>query len=98
MEWIFYAALPTLFYMSQKAEFLPSGRTRPKRTGWIPAIFLLEAAAVILTLLAVRVVVANTGSGHPMDVWAVAVWTTLLVGITIRTVVVWRGLRVAGIA
>jgi hypothetical protein len=109
MEWIFYAAPPTLVHMYQHwVQFLPLGPTRlgdasrhaqtraprrqkPGRAGWIPAMFLLEAAAVILTLLTVRYMVAETGDDRPMAVWAAAVWTTLLVGITIRTVFAWRG-------
>jgi hypothetical protein len=68
----------------------------PNRAAWLPAIFFLEAAAVILTLLAIRHLVGDTGDGLPIAVWALDIWTVLLVAATIRTVAVWRGL-LAGI-
>lgn len=70
------------------------GRT-PNRAAWLPAIFFLEAAAVILTLLAIRHLVGDTGDGLPIAVWALDIWTVLLVAATIRTVAVWRRLLAA---
>ena len=64
----------------------------PKRAGWLPAMFFLESAAIILTVSAMRHMLGQTGEYGPIAGGAIAIWTPVLVGLTIMTVVVWRRL------